>query len=72
MTENIKEVRFDKYCITCKHFDPETMFNPDIGTYNTKDGWSGLDVREERVPCCYCLEEGAREGTEVPVEWEAK
>ena len=45
--------------------------NPNIGTYDGEK-WSGAETREEYFPCCYCLEEGAREGTEVPVEWEAK
>ena len=73
MCDNLKEVRFDKYCETCKHFGTrDAMYlNPNIGVYDGEK-WSGAETREEYFPCCYCLEEGAREGTEVPVEWEAK
>ena len=72
MSDDTKIVAFEKYCPTCKHFKPDAIFNPNIGDYNSKTGWSGAYVKEEHVPCCFCLEEGAREGTEVPVEWEAK
>lgn len=68
--DNLKEVRFDKYCITCKHNKPNGAFNPHIGYNDGEHGWSGLQVKEEVTPCCFCIEEGAREGTEVPVEWE--
>lgn len=70
MPDYLKEVKFDKYCKTCKHDVPEGLVNKDAGTYY--DGWSGIRTKEEYVPCCYCLEEGMREGTEIPVEWEAK
>ena len=69
MCENFKEVRFDKYCKTCKHYGKR--LNPDIGVYDGEK-WSGVETSDEIIPCCYCLEEGAREGTEVPVEWEEK
>mgnify|MGYP006916059280 CR=1 FL=1 len=72
MSENLKEVRFDKYCTTCKHNKPDGMFNPNIGYDDGENGWSGLITKEEITPCCFCIEEAAREGTEVPVEWEAK
>lgn len=68
--DNKKFVDFEKYCATCKH-DKGLLTNPNIGTYDGEK-WSGAHTREEYVPCCFCLEEGAREGTEVPVEWEEK
>lgn len=67
----MKEVRFDKYCQTCKYNKEEGMTNDDAGIFDGKT-WSGNFTKEEYVPCCYCLEEGAREGSEVPVEWEEK
>ena len=68
--ENEKEVRFDKYCSTCKHNKGELM-NPNIGTF---DGfhWTGSKSKEEYFPCCNCLEEKVREETEVPAKWEGK
>ena len=73
MNDDVKFVRFDKYCETCKHWDTRDamMINPNIGYYDGEK-WSGKEAGEETIPCCYCLEEGAREGTEVPVEWEEK
>lgn len=67
--ENNKEVRFDKYCQSCKHLNPEV--NPYAGNYDG-DSWSGNLTAEEKVPCCYCITEAMREGTEVPLEWEEK
>lgn len=69
--DNLKEVRFDKYCSTCKHDEEYGKLNDHIGHYDGKE-WTGLITKEEYIPCCFCLEEGAREGTEVPVEWEEK
>lgn len=73
MDEFYKEVRFDKYCETCKHslVHDEVVNNPDAGYFDGHT-WTGNTTREEYIPCCFCLEEGAREGTEVPVEWEEK
>lgn len=73
MEDSYKEVRFDKYCETCKHnlIKDAMMHNENAGTYDGTS-WSGVYTREEYIPCCYCLEEGAREETEVPVEWEEK
>ena len=67
--DNEKEVRFDKYCKSCKH-DAE-RFNASAGTYNG-ESWSGVLTKEEYFPCCTCIEEAVREETEVPVNWEAK
>lgn len=67
--ENEKEVRFDKYCDTCKHNDIKT--NDKAGTYNGTS-WSGVTTKEEYEPCCDCIETAAREETEVPINWEAK
>lgn len=71
MCDNLKEVRFDKYCETCKHNYETAMHNPNTGVYDGEK-WSGTLTNEEIIPCAWCLEEGAREGTEVPIEWEAK
>lgn len=71
MVDNAKEVLFWKYCPTCKHFKAKEKVNPNIGEYDGEK-WSGKEAGEEFIPCCYCLEEGAREDTEVPVEWEEK
>ena len=71
MSDNLKEVLFAKYCPTCKHNVDEPMHNPDTGIYDGEK-WSGTYTKEEYIPCCYCLEEAMREGTEVPVEWEEK
>ncbi len=60
--ENIKEVRFDKYCETCRHDFPDGKTNQIYG----------ITTKEEYVPCCYCLENAAREETEVPEYWEEK
>ena len=70
-SENMRIVAFEKYCATCKH-NKGLLNNPDIGDYSSKEGWSGAETKEEYIPCCFCLEEGMREGTEVPVEWEEK
>lgn len=72
MPENMKEVRFDKYCETCKYNDERGKLNKHIGLYDDVNGWSGSVTKEEYIPCCWCIEEGSREGTEVPVEWEEK
>lgn len=58
--ENDKEVRFDKYCATCKHNDPD-------GKHNEK---YDITTKEEYIPCCYCLETAVRDETEVPEYWE--
>lgn len=58
--ENDKEVRFDKYCQTCKYNDPKEKHNEKYD----------ITTKEEYVPCCYCLETAVREETEVPEYWE--
>jgi len=60
--ENDKEVRFDLYCESCKHDDPD-------GKYN--DATSQI-TKEEYIPCCYCIQTAVREGTMVPEYWEEK
>lgn len=63
----LKEVRFDKYCKTCKHYEHKsptaiyirTVFNEDFSF-------------EAQEPCNTCLEVGMREGTEKPEYWEEK
>ena len=55
-----KEVRFDKYCKTCKHNKPDGMHNEEYD----------ITTKEEYIPCCYCLETAVREETEVPEYWE--
>lgn len=71
MNDDRKEVRFDKYCKTCRHEKIKDSFNPDIGEYDgTK--WTGADVKEEYIPCCICLETESRYGTEMPMKWEEK
>lgn len=67
--DNIRLVPFEKYCETCKHNTEKT--NPNAGNYDGTE-WSGITTKEEYVPCCYCLEEAAREGTDVPMYWEEK
>ena len=52
----LKEVRFDLYCATCKHKDIDTEH---------------VDVTKTTEPCNSCLETGMREGTEKPEHWEA-
>lgn len=71
--DNLKFVEFGKYCESCKHWTTrDSMYlNPNIGEYDGEK-WSDKEVFEEYIPCCYCLEEAAREGTEVPLHWEAK
>ena len=58
--ESKKEVRFDKYCEKCKHWDPDGKYNEIYG----------IVTNEEYMPCCYCLETAVRDETEVPVFWE--
>ena len=58
MDANYKEVRFDKWCPLCKHY--ERKF-PD----------SDISF-EAQEPCNTCLESGMRKGTEKPESWEAK
>ncbi len=70
-SDNMKFVKFRKYCGTCKHREIKDSWNPNIGTYDGEK-WSGKDAGEEHYPCCDCLEVGARYGTEVPEKWEAK
>ena len=69
--DNFKEVDFSVYCPCCKHWSGVSRENPNIGVYDG-DKWSGVKTFEEYTPCCYCLEEGAREGTAVPLHWESK
>ena len=52
----LKEVRFDIYCATCKYQ------NLDVDQ---------VDVTKSTEPCNTCLETGMREGTEKPEYWEA-
>ena len=54
----LKEVRFDKYCKTCKHY-ANKFPNEDFSF-------------EAQEPCNTCLEVGMREGTEKPEYWEEK
>jgi len=54
----LKEVRFDKYCKTCKHY-AHKFPNEDFSF-------------EAQEPCNTCLEVGMREGTEKPEYWEEK
>lgn len=54
----LKEVRFDKYCKTCKHYAHKYP-NEDFSF-------------EAQEPCNTCLEVGMREGTEKPEYWEEK
>lgn len=58
--ESEKEVRFDKYCEKCKHWDPDGKYNEEYD----------IIVSEEYAPCCYCLETAVRDETEVPQYWE--
>ena len=67
--ENLKEVRFDKYCETCKHDAEKT--NPNVGEYDGEN-WSGVTTKEEYIPCCYCIGIAVRDETEVPQYWEEK
>lgn len=60
MSDNEKEVRFDKYCERCKYWDPNGKYNE---IYD-------IVVSEEYAPCCYCLETAVRDETEVPQYWE--
>lgn len=53
----LKMVRFDKWCKTCKH----QAINVD-----------NVDISKSTEPCNTCLEIGAREGTEKPEYWEKK
>ena len=71
--DNMKEVRFDRWCQLCKHWDirDAMLINPNIGEYDGEK-WSGKEAGEETIPCCYCLETGMRYGTEVPECWEEK
>ena len=71
--ENYKFVDFDVYCPACKHYPikDKPRFNPNVGVYDGEK-WSGAYTKEEVEPCCTCLEEGAREGTTVPLCWESK
>ena len=58
MEVNLKEVRFDKWCSTCKHFEhkfPKANFS-----------------FEAQDPCHNCLEIGMRKGSEKPKYWEEK
>lgn len=54
----LKEVRFDKYCKTCKHYAHK--FPSEDFSF------------EAQEPCNTCLEVGMREGTEKPEYWEEK
>ena len=54
----LKEVRFDKYCKTCKHY-AHKFPNEDFSF-------------EAQEPCNTCLEVGMREGTEKPEYLEEK
>lgn len=54
----LKEVRFDKYCKTCKHY-----------AHKFPDEDFSFEAQE---PCNTCLEVGMREGTEKPEYWEEK
>lgn len=60
MESYLKEVRFDKWCPSCKHYDHK---------YPKED--FSFEVQE---PCATCLEaeNSMREGTEKPEYWEAK
>lgn len=69
--DNLKFVEFGKYCESCKHNYETALHNPNAGVYDGEKR-SGILTKEEYAPCCYCLEEAAREGTEVPLHWEAK
>ena len=54
----LKEVRFDKWCGSCKH---------------RMNHFPGMGVSSEfQRPCCKCLESvnAMREGTDKPVYWE--
>lgn len=71
--DNMKFVEFGKYCESCKYWTTRDKmhFNPNIGEYNGEE-WTGKYVPEEYYPCYLCLLEAVREGTEVPMYWEAK
>lgn len=60
--ENEREVRFDLYCDTCKHWHADGVYNPKINK----------TVFEEYDPCCYCIETAVREGSIIPERWEQK
>lgn len=58
MDASNKEVRFDKWCPFCRHYDhkfPKEKFS-----------------FEAQEPCNSCLEGGMRRGTEKPRFWEEK
>lgn len=61
----LKEVRFDKYCSTCKHKEKKHISNAGVWV-NGK--WTGVDTDD--AACHICLGVGMREGTEVPLKWE--
>ena len=60
MESDLKEVRFDKWCTSCKHYAHKFP----------KESFSF----EAQEPCATCLEaeNAMREGTEKPEYWEAK
>lgn len=60
MESDLKEVRFDKWCESCKHY-PHKYPNEDFSF-------------EAQEPCASCLEaeNAMREGSEKPEYWEAK
>lgn len=60
MEVSLKEVRFDKWCESCKHYAHKFP----------KESFSF----EAQEPCTTCLEaeNAMREGTEKPEYWEAK
>ena len=60
MEINLKEVRFDKWCPLCKHYEHKFP----------KESFSS----EAQEPCCSCLDAmyAMREGSEKPEYWEAK
>ena len=60
MEADLKEVRFDKWCESCKHY---------VHKYPNED--FSFEAQE---PCATCLEaeNAMREGTEKPEYWEAK
>ena len=53
----LKEVRFDKWCKSCKHREIDV---------------ANVDISKTTEPCNSCLEIGMREGTEKPEYWEEK
>lgn len=58
MDELLKEIRFDVWCKTCKHYEhkfPKEKFS-----------------FEAQEPCETCLETFMREGTTRPEYWEGK